>query len=177
MAIWEIRPIPDLYHSLQLADDALEYSQIAELFRTGEPLASMWKPIPVDIYEASLDGDFPSLFAGTPPVFSERALTVLLPLISYTIEALPLKSSSGMYFVVNPQVIDCLDHVESEYERFQSSGKIRRITKYVFHTERIANRHIFRIPEQVVSRTFVTTSFKELVEQNDLLGLQFLKVA
>jgi hypothetical protein len=183
MAIWKIIAASDTYRSLTWVDSSVSNFQLIEAFKGGGPIADSWVPRAVHLFvyegeEAKPLGDFPSLFGGVPPVFSKRAIEILNPLIADSTEILPLMGLEGEFSVVNViDVVDCLDHQRSEYIRFESSGRIMHIEHYVFKKDYLKNKHIFRIPEEVVSAVFVSDAFKTLVEQNRLEGLIFKKVA
>lgn len=119
-------------------------------------------------------GDFASLAASIPLVLSERAMGILRPLIGRDVEVLPLRSAAGSFSALNVLACDCLDLENSVVERF-STGRIKRIEAYSFREERIAERRIFRIPEEIMSRTFVDDVLKEAIERNALTGLIFSK--
>ena len=182
MAFCMMVPDPDTYRSLVIFDTPVAGWEIQEQFRSGESVVDSWTPIPVRLFEEEGEepkplGDFPSLFAGVPPVFSKKALDVLTPLIGDSIEALPLAGVGDDFCVINVEVVDCLDQQRSKYERFESSGRIAYITRYVFRENCLENKHIFRIPELPLSAVFVSDAFKALVEVNDLQGLIFERVA
>lgn len=182
-AVWRIVPASNMYRSLSQVDFPGNYLELLEAFKSGGPIDDLWVPLSVHLFEDAGEeakplGDFPSLFAGVPPVFSKRAIKVLNPLIGDSIEVLPLVGLEGNFSVINViDVIDCLDRQRSEYVRFENSEKIMYIEHYVFQEDCVENKHIFRIPEEIVSAVFVSDAFKTLVEQNRLEGLIFKKVA
>jgi hypothetical protein len=184
MLIWRIVPDSDTYRTLTQIESAMDYTELREALKSGRPTGDMWIPLPVRLYddeEGEEDkplGDFPSLFAGVPPVFSKRALEVLNPLIADSIEILPLVGLESEFFIVNViDVVDCLDHQRSKYIKFENSERIMHVEYYVFKENCLKNKHIFIIPEIIRKAVFVSDAFKTLVEQNRLEGLIFKKVA
>lgn len=172
MTIYRIVPDSDTYHSLSIID-----SEHVEIFRqfTGKSLAHSWFPVQVRIFRAKKSGDFPSLLSHVP-IFSERALQILRPLISNSLEALPLKCDFGKFYAANIlDVVDCLDDSLANIERF-SSGRIMAIERYAFKEDCIEGKHIFKIPETALQDVLVSDNFKSLVEENGLLGLEFKQV-
>ena len=172
MTLYRIVPDSDTCHSLSIID-----SEHVEMFRqfTGNSLAHSWFPVPVRIFRAEKSGDFPSLLSHVP-IFSERALQILMPLISNSFEALPLKCDFGKFYAANVlDVVDCLDHSLANIERF-SSGRIMAIKRYAFKEGCIQGKHIFKIPETAGQDVLVSDKFKSLIEENSLLGLHFKQV-
>jgi hypothetical protein len=182
MVIWTIIPDSNKYRKLETFNTPTDDWELCEGFESGGSMVDSWIPIPVRLFEYKGEetkplGDFPSVFAGVPPVFSKRSLKVLDPLIGDSIEALPLVGVGDDFSVINVKVIDCLDHQRSRYVRFENSERIMYIEHYAFKESRLENKHIFRIPEVILSAVFVSDAFKALVEENDLQGLIFERAA
>src|SRR5450432_4439835 len=130
MGFWEIHPDSDAYRVLKdlTADEEwwLDFR-----FKWGATIGDAWPEVHVKVLGGKKrHGDFPS-FLGIP-IFSERALKLLLPLIRDSIEVLPLMCETENLFAINVvRVMDCLDHDLSEFEKF-SDGRIMRVENYVF---------------------------------------------
>ncbi len=119
--------------------------------------------------------DFPTLAPGVP-VFSLGAVNVLEEMLRKNGEILPLSCSEGEYYAFNVTTsIDALDESGSEVERFESSGRIMQINKYVFLGDRLRGAIIFRIPQSRMN-IFATDIFREKVMDNGLLGFKFVNV-
>ncbi|MCY4073054.1 MAG: hypothetical protein OXG60_17305 [Chloroflexi bacterium] len=85
--------------------------------------------------------------------------------------------SEKQYYVINVlTTLDCLDFDQSEFTYFESTGGIRSIRKRVFKPDCIGDTPIFKLPILNRVTTYVTDSFKQLVEDNNLTGLEFRKV-
>lgn len=141
----------------------------------GRPLASSWVPVPVKIYPGKRRGDFPSLISYVP-VFSEKALQILEPLVGSSIEALPLQCKKGSFYAIN--VLDlaaALDLERSEIVRF-SDGGIMDVERHVLKEDLLAGKNIFKLAEMPRDRVFVSEAFKKSVEENGLKGLIFRPV-
>ena len=69
--------------------------------------------------------------------------------------------------------IDCLNYDKSELKRFSSSGRVMKVIKYAFKTNKLANEIIFKLPEFPKSISYVTEEFKKTVEENDIKGFKF----
>lgn len=131
-----------------------------------------WEPIKVErMYpEKRLElGDAPgfSYF----PVFSNKALDVLLPLIREHVEVLPLDFAEKPLFGINvTTVLDAIDYEKSRYRTFRDGKRIMAFQKYAFRTNVIEGVHIFKISDEKVRRAFVSEQFKNLVDDYSLKG-------
>jgi|SRR5579871_2008818 len=152
-------------------------------FRTlnGTRRAETWVPVTVEWDPATTPAhrgkavDFPAL-GGLGYVFSERALELLFPLIGDKIEALPLDSRKGKYYVVNVlNLIDALDESRSDIKRI-SGGRIDVIVKHVFIPGATEGQHIFKLKQEPLGPVYVSPQFKKAVEDNRLDGLLLLEV-
>jgi hypothetical protein len=171
MAVYKMVPDTDKYHRLVLGESG---QRIVNRF-LGRSLKKRWKPLSVSIYKSKKWGDFPRLESHVP-VFSDKALKILEPLIADSIEALPLISDSKRFFAVHVlDLVDCLDYERSEVKRFPE-GNIMRIGWYVFKKGCIDGKHIFRIREAPLKDVLVSEEFKRVVEESKLEGVDFDKV-
>lgn len=175
MQIYELLFNPDIYQTLYFVrPDIVLPSWNYEDWFTGKSMIEHWHPIEVNFESEArkIPGDFPSI-GGLPPVFSHKAIAVLGQLINESVEILSLKPFSLNLYAVNvTQVIDCLDESKSKIKRF-SDGGIMRIEKYIFHDNCIGHANIFKIPQQLRGRIYVSHTFKMAVEENNLKGLIF----
>jgi hypothetical protein len=172
MDFYIYRPESDVYDNLVLEneDDWDRFDQFK-----GKKLAHSWVPVPIGILKMEKAGDFPSL-ASHVPVFSERGLHILQPLLANRIECLPLKSRVGKFFAINVlDLVDCLDYSRSEIKRFPSGG-IMYIKNYAFKKNVLKGKHMFKVEEAPLKEVLVSSVFKEAVEKNKLQGLIFKKV-
>lgn len=178
MAVWKVLYDSDVYDCVYLSDPSADYTytKVFDSDKFGhQRMGDSWTPVAVAVERGEKPGDFPSLPGGIPPVFRQRALDILHPLIADNIEALPLHCETEKLYAINVlAVADCLDHSRSQFERFPD-GRIMMVDKYVF-LEGCLDKHIFRIPELKVT-IFVSDNFKMLVENSKLEGLIFKQVA
>jgi hypothetical protein len=182
MGIWEVLPDGNNYRSLDFPNlTPREDLEVVRLFRSGEPLGAMWKPMRVEWYEAEGEeqkpvGHFPSMGGSIPLAISAQALKVLSPLIQNQIEVLDLITEPplGTFYALNIFFADCLDHSRSVFVRFDD-GRIMRVDKYAFRPKCLEGKHLFRLPE-VWTYVFADDVLKQAVEQNGLGGLVFYKV-
>lgn len=139
----------------------------------GTKRSDTWMPIAVRVIEDRKKSDTPGLSSGAP-VLSPRAIEVLKDLMADKVEILPLRCRKGEYYVINViDVLNCIDYEEAEFERFESSGRIMLFNKYVFNTECVKGKHIFKIVDEPVRRPFVSDEFRNRVLESELVGFKF----
>lgn len=111
-------------------------------------------------------------------VVNERCFDIIKPYIHQdTVQVLSAKSNKQKLFVLNVTFVnDCLDHENSKLKLFPSSGRIMRVEQYAFHKEQLEDVFIFKIPEEVHTHPYVTETFKQLIEQNQIKGFKFILV-
>ena len=120
-------------------------------------------------------GDTPGLSTHIP-IFSVRAVKVLADLLKGHGELLPITCDGEDYLVCNvTRVIDALDEKESELDLFDS-GRIMNIVRYSFFQDNLARANIFKIPQYVLGRVFVTAPFVARVKEANLTGFKFRRV-
>jgi hypothetical protein len=137
---------------------------------------SDWTPLEVGIESLNTKrGDFFSVVARTFAC-NEKAWKILAPLINNNVQLLPLKCNEGSYNILKvTNIVDCLDYSKADVFRFQQTGKVLGIRKYAFKEDLIQSQHFFAIPEKKFG-ILVSQEFKDLVEKNNLEGLNFEQV-
>ncbi len=156
---------------------ALTADQLDDIFDCPDPVASLWRPIRVEVLdEGPLPaGDFPPFYDNPLlAVFSQRAWDVLSASIACRWEALPIIHPSGkpFYLIHVMEVIDCVDHARSELE-FYGDGRVMRINRYCLKPELLLGKHIFRTPIASRDELLVDDVFREAVARHKLKGLKF----
>ena len=176
--IWNIVADSDNYRSFRLLD--WKRIELIETLGDGKQLADSWESVNVTLYKGDDEseeilplGDFVRFFG---LAINISAFKILRPIISNTVEFLPLKCDIGSYFALNVDWIDCLDVSRSVVKRFESSGRIMRVEKYALNWERLNDVHMFHLPELRMSKLFVSDTFKQVVEANRLQGLIFYPI-
>jgi hypothetical protein len=161
----------DTYHSLTI----LPPSSAKDLYKvTGPPLKNRWKPLAVDYDRTVTAGDFPRL-TGHVPVFDQKALNVLRPLVESCAEILPLVGKAPdmpLLFALNVRSIDCLDPERAEITALPD-GKPIFVAKYAFRKDVLGDTPLFRIQHLELSNCFVSEAFRAAVEKASLQGLIF----
>ena len=85
--------------------------------------------------------------------------------------------SSGIYFLINVlEVVDCLDPINTKLVINEVSGNITAVRDHAFRAEPLEGKHIFKTPQTAGLEVLVSDKFKEIVEANDLKGLQFKRL-
>ena len=188
MAIWRIETGIE-YRSLGYDN---EYdAKFIRLYRRGE--LPIWPQILVG-YATDAYPDFDPKRAPVPsfPALStniacnSKARTMLAELVHYHVDFLPLAShtiADEQYYILYPKtILGCLDLEAPEFSRLQP-GRIESIKRHDFKphcSDCIGNIPIFKLPTSAFGspsgRPFVNDRFKQLVEVNNLSGLEFRKV-
>lgn len=149
---------------------------------------SKWQPVYVDYntdvyddtdYQHEQVPSFPSLSGLI--ACDEEAKSVLDELIYGHAEFLPLRSNTindKQYYILYPKtVLDCVDTERSQYHYpFWPSTEFRSIKTLEFQADCLGDTPIFILPRPASRRPFVNDRFKQLVEDNNLAGLEFKKV-
>ena len=107
-------------------------------------------------------------------IINEKAYKILYPYLKNHSQIFRLKNENKIFYVINViDVIDCLDYEKSELKLFPSSGRVMRVIKYAFRTEKLKNATIFKLPEFPNGISYVTEEFKKIVEENNITGFKF----
>ncbi len=164
----------------------------------GKSQLETWVPLevwyhPLDFWEERGLANFP--YWGVSLVCDIAARKVIRELLEDHVEFLPLIFQAPVadgsfysiktlrtligkeYFAINClRILDCLDLDRSQFDYFDRTRSIRYIVKYEFKPDCLDGVPIFKLPMSNSVETFVTGEFKQLVEDNNLTGLEFRKV-
>lgn len=173
MKIWELETDNNGYDALQRVDDD---ETDLPLFFEGNSIKDAWIPIKVKRMEPKKHaklGD--AIYFFTCPVFSEKALQVLHPLIKKSVEKLELDFNEKKYYAINvTAVLDVIDYTASKYKTFRDGKRIMRFEKYAFRNcPELIQHDIFKIVDLKRGAVFVSDRFKRLVDQSNLDGFKF----
>jgi hypothetical protein len=76
------------------------------------------------------------------------APTVLDDVLGDDAEILPLTCDEEDLWLIHAwRLVDALDEDNSVFNRFASSGRIRRVTRYAFREDMVQSRTCFRVPQ------------------------------
>ena len=65
------------------------------------------------------------------------------------------------------EVVDCLDYDRSKIKRYPSFNRVMDVIQYVFVKSKLRDKIIFKLPEFVNRKIYVTEEFKKAIEEND----------
>lgn len=179
---WDVILDSNTYRTFTTGWEVDKRLESHDVFKSGQKLGSSWHPIKLELWkgedakkeERKPVADFMNSGLAIK-VVSQSAKDVLETLISEQVEFLPFDTPVGMYYGLHVNYVDCLDLPKITAKYF-SDGRVMRVVKYAFHWEKLANKHIFRLPELRLSRLFVSDDFKQTVEKNKLTGLMFYPI-
>lgn len=171
MRIWHLKFEVDKYDNLiPCVTFSVEQKQAFD----GRSLINNWTPIRMKRMEPEKGlelGDAPGF---SFPVFSNRALECLFPLIGNNIEVLPLDFEENEYWGINiVTVLDAIDYEKSIYKTFRDGKRIMCFNRYSFLPKVVENVPIFKIIDEKTYFAFVSDEFKKVVEDNKLSGFRF----
>ena len=107
-------------------------------------------------------------------IINEKAYKVLYPYLKKHSQIFQLKNESKIFYVINvTDIIDCLDYKKSELKLFPSSGRVMRVIRYAFKTDKLKNATIFKLPEFPKGISYATEELKKVVEENNITGFKF----
>lgn len=175
MKIWQLNFDVDNYDNL-IPDK--EFSADEILSFNGTSKEKSWIPLKVKRMEPEKGlelGDAPGFII---PVFSEKALDILRPIIINSTEVLDLILEEGKYYGINViAVLNVIDYSKSEYRMYSDGQRIMAFRKYAFiKKEELIKHHIFKIVDEPTRRAFVSDKFKSIVEDSSLTGFIFKQV-
>lgn len=129
----------------------------------GKSRGASWNVFRMKLFSADEQGkqlqpsDAP-WFGSHALIFKPRAVRELLPLLADHVEFLSVVCAGAELVIANPpHLADALDENSSALHRFERSGRVFRIDRYVFLPDRVRDMTIFKITSLRVSPTFVWT--------------------
>ena len=172
MKIWQLLFEVDKYDNLIpvkgfTADDIQSFD--------GRKKKEFWEPLPVMRMEPEKNLELSDAPGFTIPVFSKTALEILRPLIQNSVEELELQFQEAEYLGINvTTVLDVIDYSKSEYRMYSDGKRIMAFQKYAFKIcDELLSNNIFKIVDEPRRRAFVSETFKQAVEKNNLTGFRF----
>lgn len=121
--------------------------------------------------------DFSSVNYDVYPVFSDRARTIVAPILEGLGRWIELDFDEAPYWLFYiTNVVDALDEGRSQITRFSSSQKVLSIDSYAFKPEVAKDQWLFTLPQRPGSNRLVTDRFVELVREHRLTGFLFQKL-
>jgi hypothetical protein len=107
-------------------------------------------------------------------VLNENARRIVEPVLGDDVEYLPAYDTDGKnLFLVHPwRLVDALDEERSDVRRFESSGRIMDVRKWIFRAEALGGVRSFRVPQQP-HRMLVTDEVVSAIAASGLRGTRF----
>jgi len=109
---------------------------------------SGWSPVKMFVFNpAKKKGNFFTLGGIGALVFDEKVLDKMLTIFEMAGEILPLKVNDMTLYALN--VLSCVNSIDKDKStwNYYDDGTRGRLIKYSFHTDRITESSIFKIPE------------------------------
>jgi len=105
-------------------------------------------------------------------VWSEAVCDALHPVVSDTIQLLPVHLNDETYHAVHiTHVLDCLDKEQSQFRRFKNRNI--GVERYVLRADCVADTPLFVLPDDGYSAVFVSDIVKAVIDDNHFTGLTF----
>lgn len=179
MKIWEINTGDSIDVSIE--DDLKpDIDALLRSISFGEKIKHKWKPLKA-VYKKKKGESFhfPYLTPGKL-VLNDKSLSILKPLIVDLVEILPLQNAEYNFFICNvTNILDCVDHTKSVPIISRATNKVFSYEYMYLHEDMIIGsekRHIFKVPELVRTRIYVSDEFRNTVLDAGLKGLDFHQV-
>lgn len=182
MKIWQLKSSTDDYQTFQLLNYEEDKKYFKTSFNSTVSLSDSWTSKFIEITDEGYPSDSP-IFWGKSGVqiISKKAKEVLEPIVSDSIEFLPLihKSTHEKYYAMHVlRVLEALDINNTMFEKL-SSGLIIGCEKFVFIPNVVQNEPIFKLyingkihPNYLL----VSDQFKNAVLESELKGFEFIEV-
>lgn len=173
MKIWKLIADVTNFDSVMPADPDLGYESHLD---DGTSMIDDWEPIELQRAYTEEDlpmSDFPYFYGS--PVMSDKAISVLSPIMKDAVEYLKLVFDEKEYSMVNViRVLNVIDYDKAKYVKFSNSDKILAFQKYSFRMcDELQNNDIFKLIDEPRRDPFVSDRFKQAVEDNQLTGFKF----
>lgn len=172
MRIWEMK---SKYEKYMCTSPVVPFTFEQIHMFNGTSLLDNWQVIKLKIDKDSSNKkcEYP-YFSGGIPLASKRAIDVIYPLISDSVELLPFDVEGEIYYGINIlKILDVVDYEKSDCWYLRPNKPM--VNTYVFRSaECLEGHHIFKVVDSTMSSTpFVSDTFKKLVEKNKLRGFDF----
>lgn len=156
------------------------FRYLSAKMESAEPLNGEFDHIELECLGGTKKVDFMLLSnAGNALLFSEKGKLCLDTIIGKDMEWIPTQYEGRTLYLGNMlTILDAVDYQKVTFRRLET-GLAVGFEEYAFLEECIEGHHIFRVlfnGRKHTTETFVTTEFKNCVEENNLTGFTFIKV-
>ncbi|WP_397376181.1 imm11 family protein [Paenibacillus sp. sptzw28] len=173
MKIWELSTQDKVQITLKHYEE--QYYKYFDSQFMGQPV-STWGEIEMMVYKGGGKYCDAPYFVSGKPIFSGKTVETLGDLIRDSAEILPLVHEPFAVYAINVlNVINCIDYSRAEPKKL-SSGTLIGFNRFAFHEQLLTGKHIFKIPEMLSTKIFVSDQFKAKVEEHKLTGFAFYEV-
>ena len=158
-------------------EDVLDISELCPDWPDfeGQKIDKAWKVFRAELEPDKKIGNFTDIDPGVL-ICDTFAYLRLGESISEEVEILPIQIDNLEMYVINViNVIDCLDIDKSDIEYF-SDGDIASIKQYFFDLDLLRDVGLFKIPQFSRTEIYATDTFRELVLNSGLTGLDFQNI-
>ncbi|MCZ2340646.1 MAG: hypothetical protein LC104_02485 [Bacteroidales bacterium] len=113
---------------------------------------------------------------GTLGLVSNRLVDAIGSIAFMNYSTLPVTLNDAQFYLVKCNAtIDCLDHDNSDFERFRSAPyRIKRIKRYSFRDDMLSDQLVFTIPEQ--ESLFITNGIYDSLCKYAFRGIALTKI-
>jgi hypothetical protein len=144
----------------------------------GKPMADHWEEVHVPLVDEKLNSkiyDCSNMLS--TPIFSDRAVRVLMNSLEGKAEILPYEHPTEIYYAINViNLLDCLDLTKSIVVKNPRYNNITDVKKYAFVEDLVSKETIFKLPQFKSHPIFVTDHFRDKVIEGKLTGFEFIEV-
>ena len=180
MKVWRIEAdLSEEYKSYQLRyTEKLFFKTFCKRTRDGIRFNGEYDNVEIYSTDGKVTPDFAHFWAGGELILTnEEAKNCLEELLNDFVEFVPLKCEGSTFYMMH--VVEVIDAVDSKNKVLGKSERGRDVEKYAFIPEKIQGIAIFKtMIEHYVNSTeiYVSSEFKERVENSHLTGVKFTEV-
>lgn len=180
MRVWRLKPdLSEVYKSYQLVNiEKPFYTIFSQKSNDGIRFNGEYDNVEIYQVDGMKDADQAKLWTGGDTILTnERAKACLKSLLNGYVEFVPLKCKDRTLYMMH--VVTVIEALDVENKSYGKSENGRDVVKYDFIPERVEGVPIFKVKlgNRVQStEIFVSSEFKETVEQNHLTGFIFTEV-
>lgn len=170
MKVWKLYTKPNCFVVVTKHEEDFETLDSSGKYIEG------YVPIEVETIKRKSSNTDVAYYRQYVPVVNEKTKQLLEPLLGDRVQFCKLVHEKELWAINVIQVIDCLDKERTVHDNL-SPGKIGYISELHLFTHLLdENVLIFKIPEQVNIRVYVTQAFIDFVNQHKIKGFEFIEM-
>lgn len=181
MKIWKMENELNGFESFQLSTkDKIFLKEFRKKIQSGINIYNEFSNIEIEIIDCGKKSDLPKFWTCSSVfLFSEQAKNCLEYLINDCVEFIPVKHKDVYFYLMNIiSIVNAIDYSNASFRKL-STGLVVGLDKYCFVEKEIKGLDVFMttLNGNIYStEVFVTSEFKNAVEQNNLQGFKFIEV-